>query len=505
MSPPRTGRNTSNRANHSMINSLKRLLSHSALYGISDVLGRSIAFLLVPIYTNVLSTAEYGNVTLIYAFIGLMNVLFAYGMESAFLRYYLLDKVRKMQVLSTGYITIIITSFGFTGLVFLLAPQIAPVISSSGSFNEYVQLAALVLGLDALNIIPFARLRGEGRATLFASLKLSKVLLELGGNIWLVVYLDMGARGILISNIAGSGLACLILSILTIRHLAAGWSGQHMKDLLKFALPYIPAAASVIIIEMIDRFMIERMMGADSVGVYSAARKLGVGMLLFVNVFRLAWQPFFLETSEQQDARAIFARVLTYFLVITGGVFLAISLYIDDLVRLQIGSYTFFGSAYWTGTNLVPVFLAAYILYGLYVNLMAGVYIEKKTIYLPIVTGAAALTSVGANMMLIPRMGMYGAATASVLAYAVLACSLYILTRRYYPIPYEWSRLIRIVLIVGGIFTLGYLPEGDMAWLYKGGILLAYPVLLIVTRFFNTEEIGFIKRRLGTLPYFPKS
>ena len=480
-----------------MINSLKRLLSHSALYGLSDVLGRSVAFILVPIYTNVLTTAEYGNVTLIYAFIALMNVLFVYGMESAFLRYYLIDKSRKAQVLSTGYLTIIFTSVGFTGVVFLFAPQIGSIISLSGSFSDYVKLAAIVLGLDALNIIPFARMRGEGRVALFATLKLAKVMLELGGNIWLVVYLDMGVKGILISNIAGSGLACLVLSILTARHLAAGWSRQRMKELLKFALPYIPAAGAVITIEMIDRFMIERMMGADSVGVYSAARKLGVGMLLFVNVFRLAWQPFFLETSEQEEARGIFARVLTYFLLITGGVFLAISLYIDDLVRLQIGHYTFFGSAFWAGTDLVPLFLGAYILYGLYVNLVAGVYIEKKTIYLPIVTGAAALTSVGANLILIPRMGMQGAAVASILGYAVMVIGLYLLTKRYYPIPYEWSRLIKIVLIVGGIFTLRFLPEIDASWIYKTFIILLYPVLLMATRFFNTEEVDFIKLRLG--------
>ena len=479
-----------------MINSLKRLLSHSALYGLSDVLGRSVAFLLVPIYTNVLTAAEYGNATLIYAFIALMNVLFAYGMESAFLRYYLIDKSRKAQVLSTGYLTIIVTSAGFTGLVFFFAPQIGPIISQSGSFSIYVKLAAIVLGLDALNIIPFARLRGEGRPMLFATLKLAKVMLELVGNIWLVVYLGMGVKGILISNIAGSGIACLVLSILTARHLAAGWSRQRMKELLKFALPYLPAAGAVIIIEMTDRFMIERMMGVDSVGVYSAARKLGVGMLLFVNVFRLAWQPFFLETSEQEDAKTIFSRVLTYFLLITGGVFLGISLYIDDLVRLQIGSHTFFGSAFWAGTDLVPFFLGAYILYGVYVNLVAGVYIEKKTIYLPIVTGAAALTCVGANLILIPAMDMQGAAVASILGYAVMVIGLYLLTTRYYPIPYEWSRLIKIDLIAGGIFTLRFVPEIDASWIYKGYLLLLYPVLLVAARFFNAEEVDFVKRKL---------
>ncbi|MBT5876113.1 MAG: oligosaccharide flippase family protein [Candidatus Latescibacteria bacterium] len=479
-----------------MIQSLKRLLSHSALYGISDVLGRSIAFLLVPIYTNFLTTSEYGHVTLVYAFIGLMNVLFVYGMESAFLRYYLLEKSEKLRILSTGYRTLLISSVVLTGLVYVSAPLLAPLISPSGAFVEYVQLAAIVLGLDALNVIPFARLRGEGRATVFASLKLAKVILELAGNIWLVVILDMGAKGILFSNIAGSGMAFLILTAITARYLAAGWFGQHATALFKFALPYIPAAAAVIVVEMIDRFMIERYMGTDSVGVYSAARKLGVGMLLFVNVFRLAWQPFFLETSEQADAKAVFSRVLTYFLAITGGAFLVISFFVDDLVRLQVGSRTFYESAYWAGTDLVPIFLLAYILYGLYVNLMAGVYIEKKTLYLPLVTGAAAITSIGANMILIPALGMQGAAVASVLAYAVLAAGLYMLSRRYYPVQYEWSRLLRIVVAVSVIWSVGT-QFGELIWIYRVALLGAFPLSLVLMGFFESEEIRFLKQKMG--------
>jgi len=219
-------------------------------------------------------------------------------------------------------------------------------------------------------------------------------------------------------------------------------------------------------------------------------------MLLFVNVFRLAWQPFFLETAEQEDAKRVFSRVLTYFLFITSGVFLAISFFVDDLVRFEIGGSTFFGSAYWGGTHLVPLFLAAYILYGLYVNLIAGVYIEKKTLYLPLVAGAAALTSIGANLWLIPHYGMSGAAVASVLAYSVMVCGLFVLSRRYYPIPYEWSRLARIALVVILLYMVGNL-SGDLHWGYRAALLGAYPVVLYVTGFFTGGEFALLRRRAG--------
>jgi O-antigen/teichoic acid export membrane protein len=482
-----------------MIQSLKRLTQHSAIYGLSDVVGRSLSFLLVPVYTHVLPTEAYGHVALIYAFIGLMNVLFSYGMDSAFLRFYMLEESRKQQTLSTGYLTMLFTSLVLAGLIIAGAPAIDALIGSSVPLTPYIRLSGIILALDALGVIPFARLRAEGRAPLFASLKLAKVMLELAGNYWLVVRQGAGLEGILISNIAGSGITCAALTLLTLRSLSFEWNRSRLAALLKFGIPYIPAGACVILIEMIDRFMLERMTGTEAVGVYNAARKLGVGMLIFVNVFRLAWQPFFLETSKQEDARAIFARVLTYFLLITSGVFLALSLLIDELIRMPVGGYTFFAEAYWGGTGLVPLFLLAYILYGLYVNLTVGIYLEKKTTVLPVITGLAAGVSIVANLAMIPSYGMYGAAAASVLAYTVMVAGLYIVAQRHYPIPYEYARILKITLLCGGLFGVGRLGLAEGMWMAKLGLLAGYPVLLAATGFFNAQERGYVKRRLRPL------
>ena len=177
-----------------MFQSLKRLSSHSAIYGLSDVLGRSMAYLLVPVYTHVMSVEEFGYYGLVYTFIALTNVIFLYGMDSAFLRFYVLDEGRKRETLSTGYLTMFFSSTGFAIVIILFAAKIAPFISVSTSLTSYIQLASAILALDALNAIPFARLRGEGKATLFASLKLMKVLIELCGNFYLVVVLDFGLQ-----------------------------------------------------------------------------------------------------------------------------------------------------------------------------------------------------------------------------------------------------------------------------------------------------------------------
>ncbi len=477
-----------------MFQGLKRLTTHSAIYGLSDVLGRSLAYLLVPVYTHVMPVEEFAYYGLVYTFIALANVVFLYGMDSAFLRYYVLNEGRKRDTLSTGYLAMLTTSCVLGAIIVLFAPRIAPVIAVSTSLTSYVQLAAAVLALDALNAIPFARLRGEGRAKTFAALKLMKVMIELGGNCYLVVVLDMGLQGILISNIAGSGIVCLILAGITLRHVSFSWSRETMRRLLKFGLPYVPAGACIIIIETIDRLMLERMAGTETLGIYHAARKLGVGMLIFVTMFRQAWQPFFLEASREDNPKPMFARVLTYFLAIAGGVFLALSFLIDDLVRLSIGGYHLIEASYWDGVGVVPILLAAYILYGIYVNLTVGVYLEKKTVQLPFVTAAAALTCVLTNYWLIPGFGMYGAATASAAAYGVMVAGLYLIGRRYYPIPYEYARLLKVILVGGVLFAVRQFAE--ITWAGEIALVALYPAALAATGFFNAGEVAIARRYL---------
>ena len=149
-----------------------------------------------------------------------------------------------------------------------------------------------------------------------------------------------------------------------------------MGRLLKFGLPYLPAGACMILIETIDRLMLERMVGTEVLGIYHAARKLGVGMLIFVTMFRQAWQPFFLEASKEENPKPMFARVMTYFLVMAGGVFLLVSFLIDELIRLSFWGYTLIEASYWEGIGVVPILLVAYVLYGIYVNLTVGIYLE---------------------------------------------------------------------------------------------------------------------------------
>jgi O-antigen/teichoic acid export membrane protein len=143
--------------------------------------------------------------------------------------------------------------------------------------------------------------------------------------------------------------------------------------------------------------------------------------------------------------------------------------------------------AYWNSTSVVPVVMLAYIFYGAYVNFIIGIYLEKKTSYLPFITGIGAIVKIAATYALVPLVGMTGAAWGTVLAFLAMMITLYVITQRLYPIPYEWARVMKLAGATAAFFAVGY--WGDFWWWQKAGLVLLYPIILWLTGFFERGEL----------------
>jgi O-antigen/teichoic acid export membrane protein len=213
-----------------------------------------------------------------------------------------------------------------------------------------------------------------------------------------------------------------------------------------------------------------------------------------VAMFDYAWRPFFLTNASEPGAKRLFARVLTYFVLAMAAVFLVLSFYLPDLIRIRIFGRHIIAPDYWGGVAIIPVVLLAYMFLGVYNNLMAGIYIEKKTSYLPGITIAGAVTNVVSNFLLIPLMGMMGAAIATLLSYAAMAGILYVVVQRIYPVEYEVGRLAKIAIAaaVAYVPSLVLPPEGHPL-LWKAGLLGIFGVLIFLMRFFDRSELGFMQ------------
>ncbi len=470
---------------------IKRLIQHSAVYGIGHIVTRSLGFLLLPLYTNTISPDDYGKAALLFSFLAIMNVIYGYGMDVAFLRYVALqdDKQQQRILFSTGFISLLLSSVLFSLVFFAFQRPVTGLIFHSAVDTNLILLCAGVLFFDTIGLLPFMVLRAKEKSVPFTLLKLANVILNVAANVIFIIVLKLGVAGIFWANLVSSALISLFLIPIITKFFIFHFDRVIFRELIQFGLPYIPSGLAVVAMDLIDRFILERLTDLETTGIYSAGYKLGMFMALFIAAFRFAWHPFFLSTSRQPNAKQVFARVLTYFVLACSAVFLLVSLFIDELVRFHIFGFTLFGESYWSSTRIVPLILISYIFYGIYVNFLVGVYLLKKTAMLVWVTGISAVVNIAANFILIPYFGMLGSAWATVLSYMIMAALLYLSIFRWYPVAYEWGRITKIALTALILF-LGqlYIIQTQFWWLKLGMFLLFWLILFVVGFLDRTEK-----------------
>lgn len=460
-----------------------RLSKQTVIYGIGYVAARMINFLLLPFYSYQMTPEDYGAVSLVYAFIAFMNILYHYGLESAFIRYYsktgIDEGYEQKEVFSTVLSSLIVSSLIFSSMIWVTAPAIGRVILASASYSHIIRMTAGILLLDALYLIPLHFLRVNNKAGLFTGIMLVNVLINVSMNIYLIRYRGMGINGVFISNLTASAFSFLVLVPVIIKNFNWKFSGKLWKKLILFGLPFLPSGLSSMIIELSDRYMLQWFKGMEDVGLYSAGHKLGIFMMLVVMAFRFAWQPFFLQKRDDPNASRLFSNIMTWFVFLMTIVFLTVSFFIKEIVALEIFGRHIINESFWAGVTVVPLILGAYLFNGIYINFQPSIFYTGKTWVISIVVGIAALINIGLNLILIPRIGMMGAGVSSLSAYIFMAVSTYLIVRKWIDIKYEWVKLtfmfILTLALTGLFFTVGIAS----AWM-KLLIVVAYIVIVFL-------------------------
>lgn len=482
-----------------MFDAIKRLGTDTAIYGISTIVGRFLNFLLVPLYTNVLQPGDYGVVTYLYSLIAFANVVYSYGMDAAFFKYSsTLEIGTKEENFSTPFLSVAGTSLVLTSLLFIAARPIASAINLPEESVQILYYAAGILAFDAFTVIPFAMLRMERKAKTFAVLKFLNIVINVAMNIYLLVVLHTGVEGIFISGLVASAATFVMLLPFIIKQLTFSLNTPLLKSLLIFGLPTLPAGLASMAIQVIDRPILRALTDDATVGIYQANYRLGIVMMLIVSMFEYAWRPFYFAIANDENAKPIFARVLTYFVLLASAVFLVMTFFIGDIVKFQFFGRHLIHPNYWDGLSIVPIVLLGYLFLGISTNLSAGLYIEKQTKFLPIVTISGAVINIAANYLLIPLYGMAGAAWATFAAYFLMAMIYYSLSQRVFPIRYEIRRLGKIVFVVDVLLACHYLFDLQAEhWLWRVGLCLLFPLLLVATKFFEPQEIKEMRTMVG--------
>jgi O-antigen/teichoic acid export membrane protein len=450
------------------MNPLRQLAGQTAIYGLSSVVARVLNYLLVPFYTRIFEPAEYGVVNELYAYVAFLMIILTYGMETAFFRFSSKSDNSPL-VFSTSIISLLITSILFAVAIILFYPFFAQLIGYEGQ-KEFVLLLGLILAIDAITAIPFARLRLQNKALRFMFIKIFNISANIGFNIiflvlfpWLakngssffivdLIYNpDFGVGYVFLSNFLAS-LFTLLFFLNDIRNVRFRFSAGVLKNMLAYSLPLLIAGFAGTVNEVIDRILLRYRLPSDvnaleQIGIYGANVKIAVLMALFIQMFRYASEPFFFSQEKNVNSRELYAKVLHYFTIFGVFIFLAISLYIDVFKHI-------IDSAYFEGIRVVPIILLGNLMLGIYFNLSVWYKLKELTIFGALFATAGALVTLSINWFFIPYYGYMASAWGHLASYTAMVLLSWSIGRHYLKIPYN-IKIILFYLSTGiGIFLI---------------------------------------------------
>ena len=431
----------------------KSLFKQTAIYGLATVLPRMFSFLLVPIYTDLLPKAAYGKVSIIFSWMIFFNVILAYGMETAFFRFYNKEADKK-SVLETTTVSIFWSTIAFLFLSLLFRNTLA---DGSGIDVQYITYTIWILVLDALVIVPFSNLRANQRPMYYAAIKIGNVVVNLLLNLFFLLILPKVATAnptgflstfyfdnfqigyIFISNIIASLLTFLALSP---NYFQIKWqfNFELWKRMMRYGLPILVAGIAFAINEQFDKILLGKLLPADiadsEVGVYSACYKLGLFMVLFRTAYTLGIEPFFFSHADKENASQTYATVTKYFVIFGSFILLAVIVFADILKIIMIRD-----ESYWEAMKVVPLIILANFFLGIYTNLSVWYKLIDKTYIGAYISIVGAIITLVLNFLLIPRFSYYGSAIATIAAYGSMMLISYVMGNKYYPIPYDMKKI----------------------------------------------------------------
>ncbi len=474
---------------------LEKLAKQSAIYGVSTIIGRLLSYLLTPYYTRVFGQSEFGVITDIYALIPFMLVLLSMGMESSYFRFAAKAESQGggAEAVEASKRRLFATSWGITSLAAVLFFALiclfdAPISRGMGEAYVanplYLILVGAIVMLDVATLIPFARIREQGRAKRYVIIKLINIVLQVGlafgFGLMGLFDSDFGVGWALVANLSASVITFGVVLTTTSR-IAPRIDFVLLSALFVYSLPLLLSGVTATATDFIDRQMIKYLIPEGAMaqlGIYGAVVKIGVVMTLFTQMYRLAAEPFFLSNFKKEDFVEMNAAAMKYFVMASMAIFLGIALF-KDLFALIVGPN------FREGIYILPIVLGANVLMGVWFNLSFWYKREERTSLALVITLAGLASTIIFNLIFVPRWGYYGAAWARFVGEAVMVVVSYTLNRRLFPTPYPVARIgeyVALALLLFGVSIYADKSVAQRVIVYVINSLLLLSYLLYAVR-----------------------
>lgn len=483
------------------MNPLKKLAGQTALYGLPTIFGRLLSYALVPLLSYIYGKpAEFGKNIEFYSYISFFNVLFTYGMETALFNFSSSESNKEM-VYSTALRSMIVSTILLSLPFLFFAGNLAEVLRYPGHY-EYVWFAILIVGTDAVAAIPFAKLREQNKARRFATLKLVNIIMQMAITVFFIGICkfyrehdpgsflgklynpEIGIAYVFIANLAANVFTLLLLSP-ELARVKNGFDRELWKRMMRYALPLIIVGLGGMVNETMDRILLKYLLppgiGETQLGIYGACYKISILMTLFVMAFRYAAEPFFFSQQKNENAKSLYGKVMTYFVIFCLIIFLGTTMNISWIQY-------FVGPKYREGLPVVPILLMANLFLGMYFNLSIWYKLTGRTKFGMYLTLFGAAITLILNFAWIPSTnvhfgGFMGSAWATLICYGTMMVLSYFIGQKYYPVEYNVAKVLGYLALAIALYFAGtFIDTGkivlDLA--LKNTLLLLYLFIVVV-------------------------
>jgi O-antigen/teichoic acid export membrane protein len=478
---------------------LRRLISDSAVYGLGGIASQALGILLVPIYARQLGVSNYGVLAVVNTTLSLTTMIATLALPQAFFRSYLKEArtdAERRSVLEATWGLRLVLSFGFALLFAALAVPLTALIFSSQQRLPLLLLIGPIVFFDTINLVPLSFLRGERRAGAYAALAFFRAIFGTILILVFVVVLNQGVLGVLI----GSGVSAACAAGIGVAILARTASVRPVIDprlwryMVAFSLPLVPASVAAWTLSLSDRYIIGAVQGFQAVGIYAAGYTIGLVMnALVIQPFGLAWGAAYWEFAREANAPRIISRAMTLFIVVACIPALGLSLFGTDAMRLLLSP------GFEPGRYVIPFSAFGYLCYGIYSIAATGINVASQTRWLPFVVAAAAIANLVVNLVGVPAFGYIAAAYSTFFSYGLLALLTGLVAQRYYPVPWDYARILVTLGLALGLTAVGILGPDTFVWRLLS--FAAFPVAVLATRIVSRSDVArltaWIGRRAG--------
>jgi O-antigen/teichoic acid export membrane protein len=491
--------------------SLKSLARDTAIYGLSSIIARFINYLLVPIQTARFTAAggEYGVITNVYAYVSILIILLTFGMETTFFRFMNREGERPERIYSTTLRMLTFTSLTSIAVVMALLHPIAAAMGYA-DHPEYVAVMYTTVAIDAFMAIPFAYLRYQHRPVKFAALKIINILLNITLNLLYLIVLPrlrLNPFGIYdelftldVAFVFYINLICTVCTLLLLwkelRGFRLGFDGAACRRMLSYTWPLLimgvagqlNQAASQILFPYLYDGSVEE--ARAELGTYGACIKIAMIMVMITQAFRFAYEPFVFGKSKDRDNRETYAKAMKFYLIFTLLAFLCVMGYLDVLKFI-------IGKSYWEGLRVVPIVMAAEIMFGVFFNLSFWYKLTDHTIWGAYFSGIGAVVLVIVDVLLIPRFSYMACAWAGFAAYATSMLLSYFIGQRYYKIDYPLGDMAVYTVVTAVFFVAMTLTRSLPLWgqLAANTLFILLFATLVIKRDFPLSSLPVIGKK----------